>query len=59
MCLWNGNHFIMLSNYTKDDDETDRLELAKARRLRDNYLKENPIEDKKPGSKKTDKKSDN
>lgn len=39
MCLWNGNTFVMLSHYSKDDDETDRLELAKARRLRDEYLK--------------------
>ena len=45
MCLWNGNHFVMLSHYTKDADETDELELARARRLRDNYLREHPIED--------------
>jgi len=43
MCLWNGNNFIMLSHYTKDDDETDKLELAKARRLRDRYMNEHPI----------------
>ncbi len=35
----------MLSHYTKDDDETDKLELAKARRLRDTYIREDPIED--------------
>jgi phage-related protein len=46
MCLWNGNHFIMLSHYTKDADETDKLELSKARRLRDMYMREHPIEDK-------------
>lgn len=45
MCLWNGNYFIMLSHYTKDDNETDKLELAKARRLRDKYKREHPIED--------------
>ncbi|QTH46385.1 hypothetical protein J4772_01315 [Cohnella sp. LGH] len=44
MCLWNGNRFVMLSHYTKDDDETDRLEVAKARRLRDKYISEHPIE---------------
>jgi mRNA-degrading endonuclease RelE of RelBE toxin-antitoxin system len=42
MCLWNGNHFVMLSHYTKDDNETDTLELAKARRLRDQYMKDHP-----------------
>ncbi|MCD9020200.1 type II toxin-antitoxin system RelE/ParE family toxin [Cohnella silvisoli] len=51
MCLWNGNHFIMLSHYTKDANETDDLELAKARRLRDKYMREHPFEgkDKKSG----------
>jgi hypothetical protein len=43
MCLWNGNHFIMLLHYTKDANETDELVLAKARRLRDKYLREHPI----------------
>lgn len=43
MCLWNGNHFVMLSHYTKDANETDELQLAKARRLRDKFLKEHPV----------------
>jgi len=44
MCLWNGNHFVMLSHYTKDANETNELELARARRLRDKFLKEHPNE---------------
>jgi len=44
MCLWNGNHFVMLSHYTKDSNETDELELAKARRLRDKFIKEHFID---------------
>lgn len=52
MCLWNGNHFVMLSHYTKDSNRTDELELAKARRLRDKYLKEHPILDSNGKEKK-------
>lgn len=37
-CLWDGNTFVLLSHYTKDDDETDLIELAKARRLRDKWM---------------------
>lgn len=47
MCMWNGNNFVMLCHYTKDANETDDLELAKARRLRDKFIKENPIETEK------------
>jgi len=43
MCLWNGNHFVMLSHYKKDANETDELELARARRLRDKFFKESGI----------------
>jgi mRNA-degrading endonuclease RelE of RelBE toxin-antitoxin system len=39
-CLWDGNKFVLLSHYTKDDDETDPIELAKARRLRDKWMDE-------------------
>lgn len=34
----------MLSHYTKDSNETDELELAKARRLRDKFIKEHFID---------------
>lgn len=44
MCLWNGNHFVMLSHYTKDANETDELQLAKARRLRDKYIRDHIID---------------
>jgi Phage derived protein Gp49-like (DUF891). len=43
MCLWNGNHFVMLSHYTKDSNETDELELARARRLRDKFYSDHPL----------------
>lgn len=49
-CLWDGNHFVLLSHYAKDDNDTDTLELARARRLRDEWMKNNPVkkdEDKK------------
>ncbi|NOU69598.1 hypothetical protein GC096_36885 [Paenibacillus sp. LMG 31461] len=39
-CLWDGNNFILLSHYKKDDDETDPIELSKARRLRDKWMLE-------------------
>ena len=44
MCLWKGNHFVMLSHYRKDANETNELELARARRLGDKFLKELPNE---------------
>jgi hypothetical protein len=37
-CLWNGNNFVLLSHYRKDDNETDPKELSKARRLRDKWM---------------------
>ncbi|RKN85154.1 type II toxin-antitoxin system RelE/ParE family toxin [Paenibacillus ginsengarvi] len=46
MCLWNGSYFVMLSHYSKDANETDELELAKARRLRDKFIREHRIGDK-------------
>lgn len=51
MCLWHGKHFLMLSHYRKDANETDALELARARRLREKFLKEHPIRVEKEGKK--------
>lgn len=46
-CMWNGNHFVLLSHYTKDADETDQVELARARGLRDKWIKDHPVKDDK------------
>lgn len=43
-CLWDGNHFVLLSHYTKDQNNTDERELIRARRLRDQWMKHHPIE---------------
>ncbi|WP_147306817.1 type II toxin-antitoxin system RelE/ParE family toxin [Paenibacillus taihuensis] len=42
-CMWDGNHFVLLTHYTKDGNQTDKLQLARARRARDRWMQEHPV----------------
>lgn len=38
-CQWQGNKYVMLSHYEKDDNATRSVQLKKARQRRDDWIK--------------------